>query len=61
LRKGSTSNGLTAAPDEADVYDGRRADELNALVPRWAAAEVIEETLAAAEKDGHDREVHLVD
>src|SRR5437870_3284054 len=48
-------------PGEADVRDGGRADELDALVAVWAAVEVFEEPLAAAEQDGHDHEVHLVD
>ena len=38
-----------------------RADELHAFVASWAAVEVVEEPLAAAKKDGHDRQMHFVD
>lgn len=36
-------------------------DEFDALIPVWAAVEVLEEPLAAAEQDGHDRQVQVVD
>src|SRR5205807_3097297 len=51
----------SSAPREADVRDGGRADELDAFVAVRAAVEVVEEPLAAAEQDGHDHQVHLVD
>ena len=43
------------------VHDGRRGDELDALVADSAAVEVVEEALTAAEQYWHDRDVHLVD
>jgi len=39
-------------PDEPSVGDGARADELHAVAERRAAAEVLEEALAAAERMG---------
>lgn len=39
----------------------RRADELSARVALGAVVEVVEEPLAAAEQDRHDRQVYFVD
>ena len=50
-----------SAHGEADVRDGRRADELDVVVAIWATVKVVEEPLAAAEQDGHDHQVHVVD
>lgn len=52
---------LALAPGEHRMEDGRRTNELRALVTNRTAVEVIEESLAAAEQDRHDRQVHLVD
>lgn len=43
------------------MRDGRRAGELNALVASGSTIEVIEESLAGPEQDGHDHDVQLVD
>lgn len=43
------------------MCDRRRAEELHALIAIWAAVEMVEEPLAAAEEDGHDHQVQVVD
>jgi hypothetical protein len=43
------------------MRDGGWADELDAFVAFWAAVEVVEEPLAAAEQDGHEHQVQVVD
>ena len=43
------------------MRDRRRHDELDALVAVGDALEVVEEALATAEEDRHDRDVQLVD
>jgi hypothetical protein len=55
------TGGWRAQGAEADVRDRRRADELGAPVALGDAVEVVEESLAAAQEDGDDRHVHLVD
>ena len=46
---------------EAQVNNRWRAEELDALVAERAAVEVVEESFAASQKDGHHHQVHLVD
>ena len=45
---------------QEDVGDSRGADQLGALETLRAPVQVVEETFAAPEEDGHDREVQFV-
>src|SRR5260370_1281595 len=46
---------------EARMHDRWRCDELDTLIADRATVQVVEESLAAAKQDGHERQVHLVD
>jgi hypothetical protein len=50
-----------APADVRVVGDGRGADKLDALVAGRAAIEVVEQSLAPAEEEGDDMDLHLVD
>lgn len=41
--------------------NGSRAGQLDALVAIWTSIEIVEQSLAAAQQDRHDRQVHFVD
>jgi len=57
----TTNRGLPWHPRETDVHSGGRAREFDAFVAIRSLVEVIEEPLTAAEQDGHDHDMHVVD
>ena len=46
---------------EAHVHDRLRAHHLGDRIAAWSPVEVVEQALATAQEDRHDRHVHLVD
>jgi hypothetical protein len=53
--------GIPTGPYDPEVGDGWRTDALDAAIVVRTGTQIVEESFAATQQDGHDHKVHLID
>jgi len=53
--------GITTGPCDAEVGDGWRTNVFDAVIITRTRAEIVKESLAATQQDGHNHKMHFID